>query len=302
MSTTILFATDFSDSTEAARHITHALARHLGARVVCAHAATVAMFPPEAHELSAGDVESFQVLVREELAVRRERLQEIAGEFTGDGITASARLEEGPVVDTICSIARELAAALVIVGSHGRTGLKRFFLGSVAERVVRACETSVLVARPPTVDREGFHRVLVPTDFSQAAEVALDQAMTLASEHAIIDILHCWTPEEFPDGLLRPLESGRPQAAPPAAERAKELGEAWMRRVAMGRRQVAFHLVAERPTAGIQQFIDEQEQPYDLIAIGTHGRTGMERLLIGSVAESTVRYAPCSVLVARPRT
>ncbi len=301
MSTTILFATDFSESTEAARHITRALARHLGARVVCAHAATVTMIPPEGHELSSVAFESFQILVREELAVRRERLQEIAGEFTGDGITASARLEEGPVVDTICSIARELDAALVIVGSHGRTGLKRFFLGSVAERVVRACETSVLVARPPTVDREGFHRVLVPTDFSQAAEVALDQAMTLASEHAIIDILHCWTPEEFPDGLLRPLEAGRPQAAPPAAERAKELGEAWMRRVAMGRRQVAFHLVAERPTAGIQQFIDEQEQAYDLIAIGSHGRTGMERLLIGSVAESTVRYAPCSVLVARPR-
>jgi nucleotide-binding universal stress UspA family protein len=302
MSTTILFATDFSDNSEAARHVTRVLARHLGARVVCAHAAAVTMFLPEANALSPGDFESFHRLMQEELAARRQRLQEIAGEFAGEGITASVRVDEGPVVDTICSAAREVTAALVILGSHGRTGLKRFFLGSVAERVVRACETSVLVARPPAVDREGFHRVLVPTDFSQAAEVALDQAMTLAAEGAIIDILHCWTPEEFPDGLLRPLESARPQVAPPAAERAKELGEAWVRRVAMGRRQVAFHLVAERPTAGIHQFIDEQEEPYDLIAVGTHGRTGMERLLIGSVAESTVRYAQCSVLVARPRT
>lgn len=300
MSTTILFATDFSDSSEAARQLTRALARHLDARVVCTHAAMIPIFPAGEHDVVAGDVASFRQLVQEELAVRRARLQEFANELGAHGIVASTQVVEGSAVEAICSAARETAAALVIIGSHGRTGLKRIVLGSVAERVVRACETSVLVARPPVIDRAGFQRVLVPTDFSQAAEVALDQALTLATENATIDILHCWTPDEFPDGLLRPLEGTRPSIAPSAAERAKALGDAWVQRVAVGRRQVAFHLMADRPTAGIQRFLDEQE-PYELVAVGTQGRTGMQRLLIGSVAESTVRYAPCSVLVARPR-
>jgi nucleotide-binding universal stress UspA family protein len=300
MSTTILFATDFSDSSAAARQLTRALARHLGARVVCAHAALIPIQPVTEHDVLGGDFVILREVMQEELAVRGQRLQEIANALGEDGITASTRVIEGAAVETICSAAREAAAALVIVGSHGRTGLKRIVLGSVAERVVRACETSVLVARPPVVDQAGFQRVLVPTDFSQAAEVALDQALTMAAENATIDILHCWTPDEFPDGLLRPLADAGKSIAERATERAREMGQAWVQRVAMGRRQVAFHLVADRPTAGIQQFLDEQE-PYDLIAVGTHGRTGMERLLIGSVAESTVRYAPCSVLVARPR-
>ena len=297
MSTTILFATDFSDTSEAARQLTRALARHLEARVVCAHAALIPVYPESEHDLLTADFMSLRELMRQELAVRGQRLQEIANDFDENGTPASTRVVEGAAVEVITTAAREVGAALVIVGSHGRTGLKRIVLGSVAERVVRACETSVLVARPPVIDRAGFHRVLVPTDFSQAAEVALDQAITLAAEDAVIDILHCWTPDEFADGWLRPQENAR---TPDAAERAKEMGNAWVHRVAMGRRQVAFHLIADRPTAGIQHFIEQQE-PYELVAVGTHGRIGMQRLFIGSVAESTVRYAPCSVLVARPR-
>jgi nucleotide-binding universal stress UspA family protein len=300
MSTTILFATDFSDSSQAARQLTRALARHLGARVVCAHAAMVPIYPASEHDVLAADFVHLRQLMQEELAVRDQRLQEIASELGKDGIAASTRVVEGAAVESICSAAQEAAAALVIVGSHGRTGLKRIVLGSVAERVVRTCETSVLVARPPVIDQAGFRRVLVPTDFSQAAEVALDQAVTMAAEDAVIDILHCWTADEFADGWLRPIENGRPVTVPDAAARARELGESWVKRVGLGHRRVAFHLVADRPTAGIQTFLDEQA-PYDLVAVGTHGRTGMQRLFIGSVAESTVRYAPCSVLVARPR-
>src|SRR5690606_29472907 len=85
------------------------------------------------------------------------------------------------------------------------------------------------------------------------------------------------------------------------AERAHQLGEALARRLSGGARKVTFHLREARATSGIHDFIEAQGAPYDLVAVGTQGRTGIERLLIGSVAESTVRYAPCSVLVARPR-
>jgi nucleotide-binding universal stress UspA family protein len=306
MSTTILFATDFSPSSEAAIHATRALARHLGARVVCVHA--VAPWRGEPDPLAGGnsDIEGFHALYRKEMTARSRRLHQLADELGRHGIQASARLLDGsagPVVEAICAGAEDSHAVLVILGSHGRTGLSRLVLGSVAERVVRLCSTSVLVARAPVVDVAGFRRVLVPTDFSETAEVALDQAAALAAPDAVIDILHCWQLDEFSDGMVEApeVDAAHGVASQRASDRAHQLGEALVRRLAVGSRKVTFHLRKGSATSGIHAFIDEQATPYDLVAVGTHGRTGIQRLLIGSVAESTVRYAPCSVLVARPR-
>jgi nucleotide-binding universal stress UspA family protein len=312
--TTILFATDFSPSSEAASQITTALAHHLGARVVCTHAVAPFRAGPEpgagsAEAIDAIDVGGFHAIYQKEMTARAQRLQQLADELARHGIQASARLLDGsagPVVEAICAAAGDTHAApvsLVILGSHGRTGLSRLLLGSVAERVVRLCSTSVLVARAPVIDRAGFRRVLVPTDFTEAAEVALDQAATLAAPDAVIDVLHCWQVDEFSDGLVEAADTheARGVASRHAAERARHLGEAMVRRLAGGQRKVAFHLREGRPTSCIHDFIEEQAAPYDLVAVGTHGRTGVQRLLVGSVAEYTVRYAPCSVLVARPR-
>jgi nucleotide-binding universal stress UspA family protein len=166
----------------------------------------------------------------------------------------------------------------------------------------------VLVARPPAVEPVGFRRVLVPTDFSESAAVALDQASTLAAPDAVIDILHCWQLDELADGMVDPADVHAPHASPAhglaarrAIEVAQQIGDALVRRLALGRRQVKFHLREGRATSGVHAFMDEQAAPYDLVAVGTHGRAGIQRLLIGSVAEYTVRYAPCSVLVTRPR-
>jgi nucleotide-binding universal stress UspA family protein len=302
MSTTILFATDFSPSSDAASQITRTLARHIDARVVCVHAAAMVETPPEG--LANSDIEGFYVFYQEELEARRLRIQRLAAELGQDGIHAVAELRQGAAADAICDAARDSNAALVVVGSHGRTGLGRLVLGSVAERVVRLCETSVLVARPPVAGQQGFQRVLVATDFGEAAEVALDQAATLTAPDATIDILHCWQLDEFPDGLLAQPDTHAPHqmASRRAADRARDLGEALVRRVAASGRTAKLHLQEGRATSGIHAFLEHQTTLYDLVAVGTHGRTGLQRLLIGSVAESTVRHAPCSVLVARPRT
>ncbi|ACY12929.1 universal stress protein [Haliangium ochraceum] len=300
---TILFATDFSEASEVAGHVTRAVARHLQARVICAHAVVATEAQPDAYELASGHVEDFRKSFQEDLAARHARIEQFAEELGRYGLSASSRMLDGSVIESICEAADEAQAALVILGSHGRTGLKRFVLGSVAERVVRLCSTSVLVARAPVIDQQGFRRVLVPTDFSEAAEVALDQAASLAAADASIDILHCWQPEEFPDGLIHRTEDAKvhDNLGKQVQDRANSLGNALVRRVAIGKRKVRFHWQHSRPGAGIHEFIEQQAEPYDLIGVGTHGRTGINRLLVGSVAESTVRYAPCSVLVARPR-
>lgn len=300
---TILFATDFSTASEIAGQTTRALARHIDASVVCAHAAVTAGAQPDAYEISIGEIEGFRRAFQEEIADRRLRLQQMAEELARGGIKATHQLIEGAVIDAICEAARDEDAALVILGSHGRTGLERIVLGSVAERVVRHCETSVLVARAPAASEHGFRRVLVATDFSESAETALEQAATLAADDAVIDLLHCWQLDDFPDSQMRPTDLRRAHQTLSGriGERAQALGQGLARRVSVGQRKVTFHLLQSPPTAGIQEFMDEQRAPYDLVAVGTHGRTGVKRWLLGSVAESTVRYAPCSVLVARPR-
>lgn len=302
--TTILLATDFSEHAEVAGRIALTLARRLEAKVVCMHASVMTEARPDAYEIARGQLEEFRMGFQEDLARRRHRLQLMVEELERRGVKAEHRLVDGPAVHAICNTARDVGAALVVMGSHGRTGFKRVLLGSVAERVVRLCETSVLVARPPVVGDEGFRRILVPTDFDQAANVALDQSTTLAAVDANIDILHCWQVDEFPDEMLEQTAGASGlygRVAEAVTETSKRFGEGLVKRVAHGQRRVAFHLIEGQPTAGIHEFIEERDQPYDLIAVGTHGRSGLDRLLIGSVAEVTVRYAPCSVLVARPR-
>lgn len=302
--TTILLATDFSTHAQAAGQTALTLARYLDARLICMHASVMTGARPDAYELSTGHLEDFRLEQQTELARQRERLQQMAEEFAAHGVRATAELADGTPVAAICKAAEDCGAALVVMGSHGRTGFERVLLGSVAERVVRLCHTSVLVTRPPVVSDGGFRRILVPTDFGDAANIALDQATTLAAVDADIDILHCWQMDELPEDLHHETATRAGvygHVSKSVAETAMHLGEELVRRVAHGQRRASFHLLEGRPTARIHRFMDEREQSYDLIAVGTHGRTGLDRLLLGNVAEATVRYAPCSVLVGRPR-
>ncbi len=305
MSTTIVFATDFSDTATVAQNVALATARHLRAEVVCVHAVVMTEARPDAYELSTGQLEAFRSAVQEDIVKRRERLEQVAKWFHDNGTIASAKLADGPTVDTICAEAERLDATLVVVGSHGRTGVGRFLLGSVAERVARLCPRSVLVARPPIADSRGFQRVLIPTDFSPLADVALEQATEITAHGARLDILHALQLHEFPDGPLLPLgpDAGHHVAAAKAAEQARATGEALAASVTGDQRDIAFHLVEGRAQEGIHSFLEDGDSgdSYDLVVVGTHGRTGIKRLLLGSVAEYVVRHAPCSVLVARAK-
>lgn len=302
MSTTILFATDFSTAAEVARDLTLSVARRLSAEVVCVHAVVMTEAKPDAYELATGHVEDFRKALKQDIVLRRSNLEALSTWFSDKGVVSASKLLDGSIVEALCKEAEDSKADLVVVGSHGRTGMGRFLLGSVAERMVRLSPCSVLVARSPTTDSTGFHRVLVPTDFGGLADCALEQAINLAAPDAAVDILHAWQLEEFPDGMLVPLgpEAIHRVATAVASKNTRAQGEALVASVTSDDRKVSFHLVEGRAKAGIHAFMDEHG-PYDLVAIGTHGYTGIKRLFLGSVAESTVRHAPCSVLVARDR-
>lgn len=298
---TILIATDFSEHARIAGRYAITLAKMLDANLVCMHATIMTEAEPNAYELAHGQLEEFRRAMQLEIGHKRRWLELLSDEAGREGVKAQHHLVDGSPADAICAAAEELKADLVVIGSHGYTGLKRLLLGSVAERVVRHCHSSILVARPPLIDAHGFRHILVPTDFGDSSERALEQATMLAARDASIDLLHCWQTSELIDGTIDPVAVTSASAAviDEITRDAERTGQSWVAKAASGERNVAFHMHEGRPTHGVQSFIEESQRPYDLVAVGTHGRTGIKRVLMGSVAETTVRYSPCSVLVAR---
>jgi len=184
----------------------------------------------------------------------------------------------------------------VVVGTHGRTGFTRLTMGSVAERVTRRSPCSVLVTRPTSDTEGGYERILVPTDFSESSEHALQLAIDMVAGDGAIDIAHYWQTAFAAYGYYsgyEPPEVYRKRNSTYVAKQGDEL----MRKYKPQHDRMTFMQSADAPVRGIFEQLDAQ--PYDLVAMGSHGRRGFRRWIMGSVAESTVRHAHCSVLVAR---
>ena len=136
---TILHPTDFSDRSEHAFHLACALARDYGARLVVLHVTAhpvigygEGVLPPDPEELARHAWDELNRL-----------------EVPGGSVRAERRLEEGDPVSEILRVAGESGADLVVMGTHGRTGLPRLLMGSVAELVVRKAKCPVLTVRSP---------------------------------------------------------------------------------------------------------------------------------------------------------
>jgi nucleotide-binding universal stress UspA family protein len=234
--------------------------------------------------------EAMRAQTAKELATRLELVRE-------RGIDAELVGRVGPPGEVVSHVAQERNADLIVVGTHGSTGISRFLLGSVATAVIRHAPCDVLVCRG-TSGPSPFVRPLVATDFSPTALRALRAAVALSAENTAIELVHAW---QLPAGswgatLLGqarfPWSTVRDAVVAGAKTQADQLVSA---NANLGR---TLHVeLVQGPPASVITHAAERGG-HDLIAIGTHGTRGFRRLLLGSVAESTIRHAPCSVLVA----
>jgi nucleotide-binding universal stress UspA family protein len=202
-------------------------------------------------------------------------------------------------VDEIVTYARTTGVDLIVMGTHGRSGLSHMLIGSVAEKVVRTAPCPVLtVHKAPKEPVTGFRRILVPTDFGAASDAALDCARTIAARFgASLHLLHVL--DDVGSGAI---DSDMFATQSPEA-RSTRLNDA---------RERLKHRVSDRDRARLRattevlfgasaQMITDYalDNGFDLIVMGTHGRTGMAHLLVGSVAERVVRTATCPVITTR---
>jgi universal stress protein E len=205
-------------------------------------------------------------------------------------------LERGKPFVEIIRHARGARAELVVIGRHGERAFRDLFLGSTAERVIRKGETPTLVVHGAV--RGAYRRPVVATDLSETSARALALALRIAPGVPIA-VVHAY--EVLAERTL--------QRVAPSSSGLRKWRRDEARRAAAG---LAEFLRGRAPAGALLEPVVRRGDPRgaicgfaarhraDLIALGTHGRTGLGYVLIGSVAEAVVRAAQCDVLVARP--
>lgn len=295
MATRILLATDFSDASEEAMRQAHAIAARDHAVLGVCHEV------PEALRESAQVPPWLQSQLPDNAEIRRRAkiaLERRAIELTSGGVKkVDAFLEEGEGHAAIVKRAEAFGADLVVVGSHGRTGLTRILLGSVAEKVVRHAPCPVLVARKGPATGP----VVTATDFSEASKPGMRAAATEAARTgSTLVVLHVF-PLAWPGATPYAVDAAGLSAAlsdTEALKRASADLDAAIQEAARGLLvQTKGEVLVGDPATLIVQRAEALQAR--LVVVATHGRTGLARALMGSVAERVVRLAHTSVLAVR---
>src|SRR6185436_18289618 len=232
-------------------------------------------------------------------AAASSRLDEAAAAAREGGLEVESRLEIGVASQAIIHAVGEIAPDLVVQGSRGLTpGLAHLLLGSTAQRIVQHSPRPVLTVHPGDRDRHAAIRhVLVPTDFSDDAQEAANAARTLfaGEQGARLTLLHAYhLPVEYT--AYGTIPTSIPFHADVAAVADEKLAEASAALAAEGQAVDAVAKEGYPPEVIVDT---ARDLAVDLIAMGTHGRTGLRHLLLGSNAERVIEHAPCPVLTVR---
>jgi nucleotide-binding universal stress UspA family protein len=207
------------------------------------------------------------------------------------GVAHETDVVQGNPAPTIVEYAARYDHDLVVIPTHGRDGLSRHLVGSVAEKVVRLSSVPVLTVRMRPDERLVFpyERLLVPTDGSPAAENAADRTLALAA--ALDATVHVLSVVD--DSVLGP--DVRSTIAGAESERiATEAVERVVATADARGVETVTHVEHGDPVETIHDRVDDDD--LHAVGMGTTGRRGTDRILLGSVAERTVRTAPVPVL------
>jgi nucleotide-binding universal stress UspA family protein len=317
----ILIAADFSESSREAFRVSCSLARADKPRMIVLHVVEP-LYVAEKPVYFGQQQIRYSVVERDpaEYEALKRRMRQTYVPLHPLEIEYLTR--DGAAQEEILRSVEELGCDLIVMGTHGRTGLDRLLAGSVAESVLRNARCPVLALRSPThltaipenkdltleaphsfpganarasslstkeqeAARPSIRTILYPTDFSECSEAALPEAASLAREHgARLIVLHVTPVEQSPAVPMDPrfywdaLEEVRGRLE------GLDLNH-----------PVEVHLRHGDAAEEILGSADELQ--CDLIVMGTHGRSGLGRILMGSVAEAVLRGSRCPVLTGR---
>lgn len=293
----ILFPTDFSECAEHAFSHAAELAALFDAEVHVFHTRIrpLSYYPALKHLLDEAEKIEDQKHVPHDIHSEKAMRAPL-----GDQIIVISEEKTGQsAYEEIIAYSRDHDIDLIVMGTHGRKGPRRLFIGSTSERVVRLASCPVLTLRPDAgmLDPAGLKNILVPVDFSEfsydAIQYASELARTWEAEVTLVNVIE--------EAILPTVYGVEPVSVVPVdhliGESEKALDELKYKffdadstvntRVLVGHAAITIADYA-------------REASSDLIVIPTHGLTGLKRFLMGSVAEHVVRNAHCAVLTVKP--
>ncbi|MFQ5553452.1 MAG: universal stress protein [Thermoplasmata archaeon] len=296
--TRILVPTDFSTSAEAACRLGARLAMRADAKLILFHALPGFDL---VEEVGRGKGKT-QVEV---LSNVRDRMQgwfeTVVPEEVRRFLSVEVKVKVGEPVPGIAWAVTRSDVDLILMGTHGRTGLAHLVVGSVTEAVLRTVPVPVLALRPGHEDRTAtaVRRILWATDLSPVSERAWRYTLTLADLlGADVILLHVIHPNELAGLADQPVPPPDRWIERYLAPLERELGSRGRAVGPLGLHARWKVLVGVPAEVIVRQ---AQAEEADLIVVGTHGRTGLRHVVLGSVAETVIRKAPCPVLAVKAK-
>ena len=219
---------------------------------------------------------------------------------TTHGVETTYSVLDGAPVQALAEHARAKRVEAVVMTTHGHGGMNRFWLGSVADRLVRRVKVPVLLLRPrKDALQNEFHHIVVALDGLPEGERVLDPAMELGSltREAWMTLVQVVEP---PIALITRMALQPAHMAPGWRDLREDSARSYLDQMAERVRNRGLHVGTEMITArgvGEQILGLAQRVGADLIVVGTHGARGIERMLLGSVADKVIRGASQAVLV-----
>lgn len=298
----LLVPLDGSEFSERTLPLARGLARATGATLHLAH---VHVSHTPDHFLSNTQFQ-FEGLDMDEYERRHRReeevyLADVESRVGGDASVDSALLE-GVVADQIAEYAARVGADMVLMTTHGHTGVNRMWLGSVADALVRQTTLPLLIVHPAPgaqvpKDVTSIEHILVPLDGSELSASILEPAANLArAVGARLTLLHVVSATAPLGPRIFPLSATDIEQATERAEERLEATAAELREEGLAvDTHVEAHDVVGRAIADVAERLDA-----DVIALATHGYGGIKRALLGSVADKVLRSSARPLLVKRP--
>ena len=256
---------------------------------------------------SAGEKEQrvFRSYIQETVAVTKERANRYLEKPTGQDVKVESAILVGNPAEEIVDYAERENIDVIVMATHGRSGIGRWALGSVADKVLRATERPVVLigakgARPDMLEKGVFKRALVPLDGSKESEAVIpyieELASMLGAEVTLLQVLAI---------VYHVYISGDASAQVPYTEEEmkplKASAESYLEKVGSGLKGkgVTTKCQVRVGAAGHEIIKLADEIGADIVAMSTHGRSGVGRLVFGSVAEKVVRTGNTPVLLVR---
>ena len=288
---TVLVPLDFSELSLEALRFAVAIAKKFGAEVHLVHVTDEENAPKM---FSAGH--GMRQTARSMESLRDELLGH--GKQVGGFWPEECHVRPGQPYQEICTLSHEIDASLIVLGTRGHAGLKRILLGSTAERVARFAACPVLVVRRPrSRKRKRFvlQKILAPIDFSRSSMAgAMYAALFAKTFDAKLSLLHVLAGEA-------PLAFGKASKHALNKNDAIDLENARLDMEAFTQLDFLRDVKPETEICAgdaVREICRKaDDSAIDLVVISTHGRSGFNRMLLGSVAEHVLRCAQCPVMV-----